>query len=397
MTRRGWRFDVLTALAAICFVLVTSALGSPHIPQRGATLLLELGAAVLLVAVRRHPLPVLLAEAALLVGSALTLPYGTAMPLFAGGFALGYHSYRSGWLGAILGWLIGFAVTVFSVAVLGEPTDPVFAGKEGMLRVVVLAMLVATPVVFGRYLRGVRVATLVAEERVREADARRVVETRAARLAERAAVARDLHDIVAHHIAGVAVRAGSAQYAARHTGRVDDAVEALGDIRATSARVVEELRALLAVLRDPEAVASDAPLVEPEQVLAEAERLTRAAGLDVRVTGVGELAAAPLVARTTAARVAREGLTNALKHAGPGAVVAVEIRTGSDGMRVEIRDSGPAEARAAVVPPPGLPSSGHGLAGLRERVGLLGGTLTAGPADGGWRLVARLPMGRDEA
>ncbi|MFB9235463.1 sensor histidine kinase [Plantactinospora siamensis] len=386
MIRRGWWPDLLLALAAVGMAVSSARLSLPESPERGQTTLLGILAGAALVAVRRYPWPVLLAEAAVFVYATLAVPYGTGLPLLAGTVALACVSFRHGWRAALLGWGLSYAIFVFAIARVSAESP--LAGPRGVLRLVLVGALVATPVIFGQYLRGVRTAARVAEERAREAEARRAVETRAARLAERAGVARDLHDIVAHHIAAVALRASTARYAARHTGRVDEAVEALGDIRDTAARVLDELRELLAVLRDPEAISDAVPMIEPEQIMAEAERLTRAAGLDVQVTGAGGMARLPLVLRTTVARVVQEGLANSLKHAGPGAVVTVEIQPDDRAIRVEVRDSGPDRP----VPAAGLPPSGHGLTGLRERVGLLGGSLVVGPAGAGWRLLAHLPI-----
>lgn len=97
---------------------------------------------------------------------------------------------------------------------------------------------------------------------------------------------------------------------------------------------------------------------------------------------------APLTLRVTAARVVQEALTNALKHAGPGAEVETTVDVDDTQLSVEVANSGP------VGPHPTLPASGHGLAGMRERVEILGGTLAAGPTHtGGWRLRVTLPLG----
>jgi signal transduction histidine kinase len=126
--------------------------------------------------------------------------------------------------------------------------------------------------------------------------------------------------------------------------------------------------------------------VEPEQMIDDAVRRVRAAGLRVAESVTEEVAGAPLVLRTTAARVVQEGVTNSLKHAGPGARVQVWVEVAGGVLSVLVADDGPPGM------PPSLPPSGHGLAGLRERVALLGGTLIAGPAGAGWRLSARLPV-----
>jgi signal transduction histidine kinase len=182
----------------------------------------------------------------------------------------------------------------------------------------------------------------------------------------------------------MALRSGAALYAVRRTGSTEEAVVALDTVRGTSIQVLNELRGLLEVLRDPEV--TGAPATEPEQAMGEAVGRVRAAGLRVDDEIAEDVAVAPLVLRTTAVRVVQEGLTNSLKHAGPGARARVRVLLRADEMRVTVADDGPPGA------PPALPGAGQGLTGLRERVALLGGTLTAGPDGRGWRLDARLPI-----
>ncbi|RKN41987.1 two-component sensor histidine kinase [Micromonospora endolithica] len=359
-------------------------LAPPGLPRQEWAGVFGVAAGLLIVCVRRFPWVVLVAECVLLVVADTVTPTGPDTAQVAAAVALGYLAYRAGRRATTAAFLLFFAVTIVNVVDPGNPG--LLSGAEGAIRLVMLAGIAAAPVAFGRYVRGVRHATRVAEERAREAEARRCVETRAARLAERAGIARDLHDIVAHHIAAVALRAGSARFAVQHTGDTAEAVAALGEVRDTAGQVLDELRALLEVLRDPEAVESDGGQVEPEQMIRDAARLVRDAGVAVRVTVSDALATAPLVVRTTAARVVREGLTNSLKHAGPGAAASVDVRAGDGELVIEVRDSGPVRLR------PALPPSGYGLSGMRERVGLLGGTLSAGAtAGGGWCVRVRLP------
>ncbi|MFF5174979.1 sensor histidine kinase [Micromonospora sp. NPDC000089] len=388
MTGRWWRWpELLLGLMAALLGLATGVNSALPAADRVRHTLLAVVAGLLLVAVRRWPWPVLAVETALMVVAVHLTPYGSGNPLLGAALALGFVAYRSGWrsIGVAFALFLG---AVFYSVLAASPAGS-FSGGAGLLRLLTLLAAAAAPVAFGRYLGGLRKAAAVAEERAREAEARQEMQTRAARLAERAGIARDLHDIVAHHVAAIALQAGASQYAIRRTGRVDEAVAAFGELRSTAGRVLDELRELLEVLRDPEAVEGGAPMVEPEQIITEAQRLVRAAGLSVQVTVDDRAAHTPLVVRTTAARVIQEGLTNSLKHAGPGAIATVAVRAEPPGLVVEVLDSGPERPR----PEPVLPSSGLGLIGMRERVGLLGGTLTAGPTGaGGWRLQARLPV-----
>ncbi|MFD2766590.1 sensor histidine kinase [Micromonospora eburnea] len=379
---RGWWRELLLGLT-------TAALGlaSTRVESAGKewAWVFPVLAGLTLVAVRRWPWPALLAESALLLVAGAVTPAGTNTPQLAAAVALGYVAYLCGRASTAAAYVLFLGVTL--VDILHHTGAEVLSGGTGLVRLIMLAAVVAAPVAFGRYLRGVRLAAAAAEERAREVEERRAAETRAARLTERAAIARDLHDIVAHHIAAIALRAGAARYAVQHTGRTDEAVSALSELRDTAGQVLDELRELLEVLRDPEAVEPVEPQVEPEQVIRDATRRVREAGVAVQVTVPPALAGVPLVVGTTAARVVREALTNTLKHAGPGAIASVDVRVVGGALLLEVLDSGPVRPRSA------LPASGYGLNGMRERVGLLGGTLTAAATDGGgWRVRARLPI-----
>ncbi|WP_422773417.1 sensor histidine kinase [Plantactinospora sp. WMMC1484] len=288
----------------------------------------------------------------------------------------------------VTGVALGLAYAASLLHLIRPGSTGLLPGQQGIIQLAGFFGIAVAPVALARYLAGVRRAAHSAEERAREVEEQQEVQTRAARLAERAAIARDLHDIVAHHVGAIALQAGAAQYAARRTGRVDDAVQALGELRVTAGQVLDELRALLEVLRDPDAITTGGPPIEPEQLIMDAGQRVRAAGVAVRMNLAGDVGKAPLVVRTTAARVIQEGLTNTLKHAGPGATAVVDIRPEGSGLLVEVLDTGPERPRPSLLPP-----SGHGLAGMRERVRLLGGTLLAGPTGtGGWRLAAHLPI-----
>ncbi|WP_157740342.1 sensor histidine kinase [Micromonospora auratinigra] len=383
--RRSWWPELLLGLATAALGLASTLLSLPEVPRQPVVGVFAVLAGLALVGVRRWPWAVLVAELALIVvGDGLTLT-GADTPQLAGAVALAAVAYRSGWRATAAAYLLYLAATL--VNVLDPGNTVIFSGGQGVIRLIMLGGIAAAPLAFGRYLRGVREAARAAEERARDVEERRLVETRAARLAERAAIARDLHDIVAHHVAAIALRAGAARYAVQHTGRPEEAVTALGELRDTAGQVLDELRELLEVLRDPEAVEPAEPQVEPAQVIRDAARRLREAGLAVQVTLPMALSTVPLVVGTTAARLVQEALTNTLKHAGPGAIATVDLRLVDGALLLEVTDSGPLRPR------PPLPASGYGLSGMRERVGLLGGTLTAGATEnGGWRVRARLPI-----
>ncbi|GAB3089694.1 sensor histidine kinase [Micromonospora schwarzwaldensis] len=386
--RWTWWPELLLGLGTAVLGLISSWTAIPGIPHEAWAAVFAVLAGVALVGVRRWPWPVLLATSALMLAADAVGVTGADTAQIAAAVALGYVAYRSDWPGTAAAYVLFLTVTL--VNVIDPGNTELLRGGLGVLRLVMVAGIAAAPVAFGRYLSGVRQAARAAEERAREAEERRATEARMVRLTERTAIARDLHDIVAHHVAAIALRAGAARYAVQHTGRPDEAVLALGELRDTAGRVLDELRELLGVLRDPDAVAPAESQVDPAQVIRDAARRVREAGLAVQVR-MPEVLHMPLVGGTTAARVVQEALTNSLKHAGPGAIVSVDVQVVDGALLIEVLDSGPAR------PGPRLPASGHGLRGMRERVGLLGGTLVAGHTDGGgWRVRARLPIRENE-
>ena len=210
----------------------------------------------------------------------------------------------------------------------------------------------------------------------------REVATREAVAAERAAIARELHDVVAHHMSVMVVQAG----AARAVGASDPAAtaEALRQIEASGRTGLAEMRRLLEVLKAEE----DGDGRAPQPGLARLGELLdamRASGLPVEAVVEGTPRALSPGVDLSAYRIVQEALTNSLRHAG-GASARVVVRYEPDALELEIADdgSGPPEDPEA--------SGGHGLIGMRERVQLFGGELEAGPRPGGGFLVrARLP------
>ncbi|MEU6742164.1 sensor histidine kinase [Streptosporangium sandarakinum] len=202
---------------------------------------------------------------------------------------------------------------------------------------------------------------------------------------ERVRIARELHDIVAHHMSVVSVQAGLARYV--FASDPATARAALDTIASSSFEAQEEMRRLLAVLRTN----GDDPAYAPAPGLARLNELAdrvRAAGVPVEVIVQGAPRPVGPGADQCVYRVVQESLTNVLKHAGPaGAVVVLDYT--ATGLRVSISDDG------AGRPPAGKPrnAEAHGLLGMRERARLYGGTVTAGPgARGGFEVVLTLPL-----
>ncbi|WP_369388481.1 sensor histidine kinase [Streptomyces sp. CG1] len=205
-------------------------------------------------------------------------------------------------------------------------------------------------------------------------------EARAADLAARNRLARELHDSVGHALSAVTLQAS----AARRLLDTDPEFvrEALAAIEDTTRRTVGELDAVLGVLRD-----GDAPGTAPAPTLATdldgLLRRTRAAGQPVTATIAADPAALPPLVSREAYRIVQEGLSNALKHA--GTPVAVRIATADGHLEITVENV----LGTARTPRPG---GGHGLRGVADRVRLLGGTAEAGPSGDAWRLSVRLPL-----
>jgi signal transduction histidine kinase len=202
---------------------------------------------------------------------------------------------------------------------------------------------------------------------------------------ERERLARELHDTVAHHVSAMVIRAQAGRVLAGTDPAA--AVEALEGVEEEGARTLEEMRAMVAALRDGGVGAELAP---PAGV-ADLERLVRAPGGRLRVDlGLdGELGALPPAVDAAVYRIVQESVTNAMRHAVDATEVVVRVTGEPHRVRVTVRDDGARASRGR---------DGYGLAGLRERATLLGGELRAGPAaDQGWTVEAELPRGRADS
>ncbi len=219
------------------------------------------------------------------------------------------------------------------------------------------------------------------EDKAARLEAEKHAQAKIAAAAERARIARELHDIVAHHVSVMVVQADGARYALRtEPGRAETALTA---ISVTGRQALTEMRRLLGVLRS----ADEQPGLTPVPGLGELRELldqARSAGLEVSYTLTGAPRELPEGAELAAYRVVQESLTNTRKHAGLAATAAVTLRYEQDGLTVEVTDDGMAS--------PVSEPAGHGLAGMRERIAMYGGTVQAGPLPGGgFGVTARLP------
>jgi signal transduction histidine kinase len=231
-----------------------------------------------------------------------------------------------------------------------------------------------------------------AAERRLSAERERRDNARIAIAEERARIARELHDIVAHSLSVIILQANGAAYAFDHDQQ--RAREALRIIGATGADALDEIRQLVEILRGDGGGATDRTPAALDQVEAVVQR-ARDAGLAAGLTVHGTPPDVPGGVALAVCRIVQESLTNTLKHAGPRPVAAVTVSYRPGGIDIEVTDSGSgrrfggAESSGRELPGAG----GHGLVGMRERVALYGGTFEAGPRpDGGWRVHAGLPL-----
>jgi signal transduction histidine kinase len=369
---RRWAVDaaVATAVAAVQVAawLAASSHHGMHRPGAGDYLLLAVGAAALL-GRRRYPVAVLaialaaaMAEAAL-GGPRQGVPVAWLVLVAAFVNAVVYRRRAA----AIASLVIGYLVSVWPPWLIGTSghTSAVFA--LGLLAGLI-TLLSAAELIRARNQRAIAVS------RRREEEARRRTSE------ERLAIARDLHDVVAHNISVINVQANTALHLMDR--QPERAREALTAIHEVSRQALGELRSVLGVLR---ADGDAAPLV-PSPGLGRLEELaahTRTAGMAVRVVAEGAPRPLPADVDVAAYRIVQEALTNSVRHSG-GRTATVLLRYDADALTIEVDDDG-----TAAIHPAG---HGNGVAGMTERARALGGTLDAGPRPGGgFRVLARLP------
>ena len=238
--------------------------------------------------------------------------------------------------------------------------------------------------VLGDSMRYRRAYYVALEEKAARLEAERDAQAKISAAAERARIARELHDVIAHNVSVMVVQADGASYALRT--EPERARQALAAISSTGRQALAEMRRLLGVLRSGDTSADLAPQPGLDQVRELLDQ-ARAAGLSVSLTLEG--AARPLGegAELAAYRVVQESLTNTRKHGGVLAAAAVTLRYEPDGLMVKVTDDGRADAA-----PGGGTGHGLGLTGMRERIEMYGGSVQAGPLPaGGYQVVARLP------
>ena len=386
--RRG-RLDLVFAadvlIAIIAFVLTNSALtganGShggykPPVQIIGVSFVL----CAPLVLRNRFPLTAWLASAAamLVVGRFIIPPHsiGTAAYIPAGVLVYGLCLYAvsvrcTTWMVITAG-----VVTAAGAIVINEPTSA---------PAIILTVILLLGGAFVRSRRSGREQLAVAERRH---------EGERALLEERQRIARELHDVVAHHMSVIAIQAEAAPY--KTTDPPKELVESFAEIRASALSGLNELRRVLGVLR------SDTPDTAPQPGLDDLAGLLESArngGVTVTSGVSGTPRPIPQGVDLSAYRIVQEALSNAMRHA-PGAAVQVHLHYGEAALVIEVRNDSCAPGTQALWEQPGEPGpsdgGGHGIIGMRERAAMLGGHLEARPVRGGEFLVtAALPIGSD--
>ncbi|MFH8608962.1 sensor histidine kinase [Streptomyces sp. NPDC018029] len=245
--------------------------------------------------------------------------------------------------------------------------------------------------VLGDSIRTRRAYLAQLEERAARLEREREAQSKVAVAAERARIARELHDVVAHNVSVMVVQADGAAYVL--DAAPDQARKALETISGTGRQALAEMRRLLGVLRtgEPEESGEYVPQPDVEQ-LDELIEQVRTAGLPVDYKVEGTPRPLPSGVELTAYRIVQEALTNTRKHGGENAGASVRLVYFDDGLGLLVEDDGKG-APHELYEDGGADGCGHGLIGMRERVGMVGGTLDAGPRPGGgFRISALLPL-----
>ncbi|MFG1955094.1 sensor histidine kinase [Micromonospora sp. NPDC048830] len=369
---------VLLDLSGIGYLLFGAPVtGAPTAAQ---WVLAVIAFAVALV-LHRRPLVNLLAQAALLA-VAIPLVDDVTINQVGASWALLELTMRARrprtiWLAA------GLLAAVDLTNSIGDPFRRVLSGVFGLL------VEVGVPLLLGLVIRTTRELARQAQDRAEAEQRRRESDSRAARADERSAIARELHDVVAHHVASMVLRVGVARHVLTD---LDPRVgEVFDDVHATGSAALADLRRLVEVLRNPEGVRGDAALtaIEPSALpaaLGAAVDRARQAGVVVEADIDPAIGSLDAVRGLAVLRLTQEALTNVAKHAGTSALARLSVGVADGAVHWEVSDDGGGWLPAAV--PSG---GGHGITGMRERVEVLGGRLEAGPTGRGWRVRTVLP------
>jgi len=378
LTRR-YGFDALVVIATV-WAAVAAAFRSddPNAPRSTAWFTVPATALIMLPLLLRRRFPFAAPFAVWIIGPVVGLVDGRLVPFtpaisaagLAAAFLLGnLRSELEAWVG--LGVVVGGAALIVD-------RDPTHGASELFF----VPLFFAIGWLAGYALRERAEQAEAAEVRAALAEREREATARVAVAEERARIARELHDIVAHAVSVMVLQVGAVRH--KLGDELAEDGEALKGVERTGRSALAEMRRLLAAMGSDGDRAERAPQPGIDRLEALAEEVGRA-GLPVRLHLEGEPVPIPLPIDLSAYRIVQEGLTNALKHA-RAQHADVTVRYRPDELQLEVRDDGRGAASTD-----GL---GHGLVGVRERVKIYGGEMTAGPATGGgFVLPARLPLG----
>ena len=369
--------DLLLMLGVLAACWIERALGAAS-PDRGAGFLLSTAIVVPLAFARRWPLPALAVYYAVGSASFLLLP---DIEDFSSPFlAVLVGSYTAGWLPRLRDALAGLAMAWCVTFMLFVTADPRIVGDfvfpSGFA---LFAWTIGRAVRHRTELAAeLHEAALRAAEQHEQDAARAVAE-------ERRRIAREMHDLVGHSVSVMVVQAGGARRILERDP--DRAIEAAIRIEQTGRAALAEMRRLLGLMGPVDDAFAPQPTLDGLGALVQR---ARDAGLPVTVSVEGEPRELPAGAELAAYRVVQEALTNAIKHAGR-APTEVGVRWDPDALEIVVADAGDGTTS------PDAAGAGHGLVGMRERVRVYGGELSALPRPGGGFVVrARIPLRQDE-
>ena len=384
---RAWRYLVAILGGLLLWLAQFTGDDPPGVAGPLVDLLLGTGCIVALQWRRRWPFAV----AALTTVAAATSAFGAVAAIIA--FVSLATTRR--WRPIVAVALLNVASTYAGEAV--DPTGPSFPWWAAAVISVIFSLLVVT---LGLYLGTRRDLARAQQERTAEAERQQVARVEQARMGERARIAREMHDVLAHRLSLVSLHAGAMAY--RADLGVDELRASAGVVQENAHQALIDLREVLGVLREAEGSGDvdRSARSRPQPTLADLPELmleARAACTPVEVRDELPQRTIPDTVARTAYRIIQESLTNARKHA-PGAPVIVRLTEGeADQLSIEVSNPlpeaplvrGTGEAAGSV---PDLPGAGVGLIGLKERASLAGGTLVHGPTpQRSYRVQARLP------
>lgn len=402
LTARQRRSDAL--LAAVVFVagVISAALsaaseiyGDEQAPLWQALVYLVFLAAPL--ALRR----VWPAQVAIIVSVAYFVAVTVRIPeLYAGNVAMFIALYTVGaWMAnrraamivraaIIAGMFAWLMVTMYRDAIDTAREEDIIAGAMSpylafmMLQLLVNVLYFAGAYYFGEHAWRAAMQRQALEQRTADLERQREVTAAQAVALDRVHIARELHDVVAHHVSVMGVQAGAARMVIDQDAGT--AKHILADVEASAREAISELRHLLETLRSSDAAADDAASTVTLDDIAQLAEASDSAGVPTEFTVVGDQRSVPSVTQVNLYRIAQESLPNIRRHAGAGATADVRLRYLDSGVELEIVSTGRTVLTAR---------SGMGQLGMRERALASGGTIESAPRErGGWRVRVHVPL-----